>query len=234
MFLGHFAVGFAAKRLTPTVSLATLFVAVQAQDLLWPLFLLLGVEHVRIDPGNTAMTPLDFYDYPFTHSLAGAAVIAVLIGGAYRLFRRDGRSAVILSLAAFSHWLLDFLTHRPDLPLLSNAGEKVGLGLWNSVWGSVTLELAMFAAGLALYAGGTRPKGKTGTYALASLAAILAGVYAANVFGPPPPGVGAIGVAGNAMWLFVLMAWWVDRNREAGKAKPVTASNGSGRSGGTG
>jgi hypothetical protein len=213
MFIGHFAAGFAAKRLAPRVSLGTLFAAVQLQDLLWPLLLLLGAEHVRIDPGNTAVTPLDFYDYPFTHSLLGAALLAAAFGGIHWMFRRDGRSAMVLSLAAFSHWILDFLTHRPDLPLTYGGAERVGLGLWNSVAWTVLVEAAMFAGGLFLYLKATSPAGWPGRYGLAGLALILAAVYAANVLGPPPPGVDVIAVAGNATWLFVLAAWWVDRNR---------------------
>ncbi len=214
MFLGHFAVGLAAKKAAPRVSLGTLFVAVQLQDLIWPLFLLLGLEHVRIDPGNTAVTPLDFYDYPYTHSLLGALVIATLLGGGYYLLRRDARSAFVLSFAAFSHWLLDFFTHRPDLPLTYGGTEKFGLGLWNSVGATVTVELAMFAAGLLIYRGATRARAKAGTYGLVGLVVILLGIYAGNILGPPPPGVDAIAVAGNAMWLFALAAWWIDRNRE--------------------
>ncbi len=214
MFLGHFAVGFALKKAAPRVSLGALFIAVQLQDLLWPLFLLLGFEHVRIDPGNTAVTPLDFYDYPFTHSLLGAALLAAIFGGAYRLFRGDGRSAIVLSLAAFSHWLLDFITHRPDLPLSWWGGTKFGLELWNSVGATVALELAMFGFGLSLYIWCTRVKRKPGSYGLGALVLVLLGIYSANILGPAPPGIAAITVAGNAMWLFVLAAWWIDRNRE--------------------
>ncbi len=221
MFLGHFAVGFAAKKAAPRVSLGTLFIAVQLQDLLWPLFLLLGLEHVRIDPGNTAVTPLDFYDYPITHSLVGALILAALFGGGYWLLRRDARPALVLSLAAFSHWLLDLLTHRPDLPLTYGGEMKFGLGLWNSVAATVAVELAMFAAGVLIYTGATRTKTKAGRYGLAALVAILLAIYAANIIGPPPPGVEMIAVAGNAMWLFVLAAWWIDRNREPRTVRPT-------------
>jgi hypothetical protein len=213
MFIGHFAAGFAAKRFAPRVSLGTLFAAVQLQDLLWPVFLLLGLEHVRVDPGNTAVTPLDFYDYPLTHSLAGAALIALAFGGLHWLVRRDGRAAAVISIAALSHWIFDFVTHRPDLPLTFGGDAKVGLGLWNSVPGTVLLETAMFAGGFHLYRTATSPAGWPGRYGLAGLALLLLAIYAANILGPPPPGAGVIAVAGNATWLFVLAAWWVDRSR---------------------
>lgn len=215
MFIGHFAAGFAAKKLAPRVSLGTLFAAAQFQDLLWPLFLLLGVEHVRIDPGNTALTPLDFYDYPITHSLAGAAVLALGLGGVYALFRRNARGAAVIAAAAFSHWLLDFITHRPDLPLTYGGAEKVGLGLWNSVAATVAVETAMFAGGIALYLKATRATGRAGRYGLTGMVVILLVIYVANVLGPPPPDESVIAVAGNATWLFVLAAWWIDRNRTA-------------------
>src|SRR3989339_132004 len=117
MFIGHYAVALAAKKGAPKVSLGTLFIAAQLVDLLWPLFLLLGLEHVRIDPGNTAFTPLDFYDYPITHSLVGAVGWSMLLGGVYYGFRRERKSAVVIGLVVFSHWILDLITHRPDLPL---------------------------------------------------------------------------------------------------------------------
>ena len=215
MFIGHFAVGFAAKRFAPRVSLGTLFAAVQFQDLLWPLFLLLGFEHVRIDPGNTAVTPLDFYDYPFTHSLSGAVVLAAAFGAGHWLSRRDARAALLLSAAAFSHWLLDFVPHRPDLPLTYGGAEKVGLGLWGSVAATVVVESAMFAAGVWLYVRSTEPRGAAGRYGPGALAALLFLIYAANLFGPPPPDVALIAIAGNASWLFVLAAWWADRDRAA-------------------
>lgn len=213
MFLGHFAAGFAAKKAAPGVSLGTLFLAVQLQDLLWPFFLLIGAEHVRISPGNTVMTPLDFYDYPFTHSLLGATLLAAALGALYWMARRDFLPSLVLSIAALSHWILDFITHRPDLPLTYDGGTKVGLGLWNSVGFSVGLELVMFAGGILLYTAATTAKNNTGRYGLAALVVLLGGIYAANVFGPPPPSVGAIAVAGNAMWIFVLLGYWIDRNR---------------------
>ncbi len=213
MFIGHYAVALAAKKAAPRTSLGTLFMAAQLVDLIWPLFLLLGLEHVRIDPGNTAFTPLDFYDYPLTHSLAGAAFWAILFGVLYRVIRRDTKGGIVLGACVFSHWILDFVTHRPDLPLWFTGTTRVGAGLWNSVGGTFALEGGMFAAGVALYLGATRSRDRTGVIAFWSLIVILFAIYCANVFGPPPPGVRAIAIAGNAAWLFVLWAFWADRHR---------------------
>ena len=213
MFIGHFAVAFAAKKAAPKASLGTLIAAAQLVDLLWPIFLLLGWEHVRVDIGNTVVTPLDFYDYPITHSLIGAMCWSLLFGGLYYFRRKLPRESAIVALVVFSHWLLDLLTHRPDLPLMNNGSMKFGLGLWNSFAGTMIVEFGLFALGVFIYFSATTAKNKTGTYALISLLAFLAVMHLGNLFGPPPPNVEMIAVAGNAMWLFVLWGWWIDKNR---------------------
>src|SRR5512141_877341 len=207
MFIGHYAVGFAAKRAEPRISLGTLVLAASFLDLLWPALLLAGLEHVRIDPGNTPFTPLDFYDYPISHSVPGVVAWSVLVALVWFSRHRLARPAVILGAVVASHWLLDFLTHRPDLPLLPH-GPYLGLGLWYSVVGTVVVEVALFAAGVVLYVRGTRPRDRAGRWSLAGFVALLLVVYAANIFSPPPPGVQAIawtGLAGG--WLLVAWAY---------------------------
>src|SRR6266545_7225316 len=147
MFIGHFALGFAAKRMAPRLNLAVLFIAAQLADLLWPVFLLLGLEQVPIDPGNTPFTPLDFVRYPFSHSLLMLCVWGVLLGWIVSAPDRPRRLVVIAGLVV-SHWVLDVITHRPDIPLVPFGGPKLGLGLWYSVAGTAIVEVAMFAAGV--------------------------------------------------------------------------------------
>ena len=173
MFIGHYAVALGAKKAAPAVSLGTLFLAAQLVDLLWPIFLLVGLEHVRISPGNTAMTPLDFYDYPISHSLLGGIVWSVIMGGAFYAVRRRSKDAIVLGLCVFSHWLLDFLTHRPDLPLGIGTNVFFGLGLWNSVPGTVIVEVLLFAAGIWLYIRATSAKDRIGSYGFWGLALVL-------------------------------------------------------------
>jgi hypothetical protein len=214
VFIGHFALGFAAKRAAPRQSLATLFAAAQVADLLWPVLVFAGVEQVRIDPGNTAMTPLDFVSYPYSHSLATLLVWAVLF--AFVFTREPSRATpwVLMGLVV-SHWLLDFVTHRPDMPLYPG-GPKAGLGLWHSVAATVAVETAMFAAGLWMYLRATRSRDAIGRWATAALVFVLLASYAGNIFGGPPPSVNAIvivGVIGGAI-LLVLSAW-ADAHREA-------------------
>ena len=158
MFLGHMAIGLAARRVEPRVSLATWFVAVQLVDLIWPVMLLLDLEHVAIAPGITAFTPLDFFDYPITHSLVGSLVWAALFAAfwfsiranPWRKFPGAGGVALLLGAGVLSHWVLDVISHRPDVPLLPH-GPYLGLGLWNSIPATLAVELTMFAAGLVIY-----------------------------------------------------------------------------------
>jgi membrane-bound metal-dependent hydrolase YbcI (DUF457 family) len=215
MFLGHYAVGLAAKKAAPKVSLGTFFIATQFIDLLWPVFLLFGIEAVRIDPGNTAFTPLDFYHYPFTHSLVGILIWSIVFGLVYYAIRRRRNDALLLGGVVLSHWFLDLLTHRPDLPLAPGSDVHMGLGLWNSVAGTLVFELVLFAAGIAIYLKATKAKDRIGTYGFWGLIGVLFVIYLVNVFGPPPPSESMIAIAGNATWLFVIWAYWVDRHRQA-------------------
>ena len=214
MFIGHHAAGFAAKRLAPDVSLGTLFAATMWIDLVWPILLLAGVEHVRIDPGNTAFTPLDFTHYPITHSLLmviGWSLAAAIL---YRVLCGSMRSAIVVGACVLSHWVLDFVTHRPDLPLWPG-GPKVGLGLWESVPATMLVELALFIAGLVLYLRTTTPRDRTGVIALWALVGFTLLIYATNLTSPPPPNATMIGYVGLAAWLFVPWGLWIDRHRTA-------------------
>lgn len=117
MFIGHFAVAFAAKRATPRTSLGTTFVAAQLADLLWPIFLLLGWERVRVTSSANPFLILDFTHYPWSHSLLMGVVWGVALGALYFAVTRNGRGAVIVGLLVPSHWVLDLFVHVPDLPL---------------------------------------------------------------------------------------------------------------------
>jgi membrane-bound metal-dependent hydrolase YbcI (DUF457 family) len=172
VFIGHFGVALGAKRIAPQVSLGILILAAQFLDLLWPVFLLLGWEHVRIAPGIMKVTPLDFTDYPLSHSLLMVVGWSMLVGAVYFATRRNIRSATVVGLVVVSHWVLDFLTHRPDLPLWPT-GPRVGLGLWNSWAASISIELIFFAGGLLVYRSITRPRNRVGRYGFWALAAFL-------------------------------------------------------------
>ena len=214
MFIGHFGVGFAGKKFSKSASLGTYFMAAQWVDLIWPILLLLGIEKVEIDPGVSAVTPLDFTYYPFTHSLLGIIVWGILFGAVYFIIKKNYKTSIILGLLVISHWFLDLLVHIPDLPILPGEGIKVGLGLWNSLTATLILEGLVFTIGIYLYYKTTKAKNKIGKYSLIGLIVFLVLIYFSNLFGPPPDSVEAIGIVGNAQWLIVLWGYWIDRNRE--------------------
>ncbi len=214
MFIGHIAVGLASKKISPRLSLGTLLLSVQFIDLLWPVMLILGLEKVEIVPGITAFTPLDFKSYPITHSLLMVVIWGLAFGFVYFLFRRHLLNAVLLGFGVVSHWLLDLLTHRPDLPLAPGVPTVVGLGIWNFFWLSLVLESLLYVIGISLYLTVSRPKDRTGTYSFWSLILFLGAIFIADAFGPPPPNVNAIAYAGLALWLLPLWGYWIERHRE--------------------
>jgi len=213
MFIGHFAVGSAAKRIAPKTSLGTLMVAPMLLDGLWPIFLLLGWERVRVVPGNTAFSSLVFEYYPYSHSLAMAVVWGLLFAALYWMRTRYGTGAVVIGLAVISHWVLDVVVHGRDLPLYPGSAMLVGFGMWNSVAITLVVEGVMFAAGVWLYATMTKPRDLVGSIALWLFIALLVALYLGAAFGPPPPSVKALALTGLLGWLFPLWAWWIDRHR---------------------
>jgi membrane-bound metal-dependent hydrolase YbcI (DUF457 family) len=214
MFIGHFAVAFAAKRAVPTISLGTLFVACELVDLLWPAFLLAGLETVAIAPGITRFVPLDFQSYPWSHSLLMVAVWSLAFAGLYFVKQRRWLPAAVLALVVLSHWFLDLVAHRPDLPLAPGSDVKVGFGLWNSVGATLVVEGALFVVGVRFYLGGSQALDRTGHYALYGLLALLLLAYVGTAFGPPPPSVAAIAWAGLAGGIVsAALGYWVDRHR---------------------
>jgi len=214
LFIGHFATAYAAKRWAPRTSLATLFAAAQLPDLVWPVLLLAGVENATIAPGDTAFTPLRFDSYPFSHSLLTVAAWGAAFGAVHFWRKRRPKDALLLALLVVSHWVLDFVSHRPDMPLWPG-GPRFGLGLWNSVPATIVVELLMFAGGLRLATLATRARDGLGRWGFVGLALLLLLIYAANLTSPPPPTIEAVGWAGaiGGLLLWALAAG-VDRHRE--------------------
>lgn len=216
MFLGHFALAFGAKKVAPAVSLGTFVLACQFADLLWPTLVVLGLEVVQVDPGNTLVTPLNFVSYPYSHSLVMLLVWSALFAVVYR-FTRGSRPAAMATIAAlvFSHYVLDVIAHRPDMPVTINGDTKLGLGLWNHPGATLAVESLLFITGATLYNMATRPKDRVGQYGLWAFMAFLVAIYFAALYGPPPPNAAAVATAGHLSWLFVIWAYWIDRHRTA-------------------
>jgi len=214
LFLGHFAMAYGAKRLAPRASLGTLFAAAQLPDVVWPWLVIGGVEHATIAPGDTAFTPLRFDSYPLSHSLVTVALWGAALGAVHFWRKRRPGDAVVFALLVVSHWVLDFVSHRPDMPLWPG-GTKLGLGLWNSVPATIVVELLLLAAGLWLCVSATRPRDGLGRSGFVALAGLLLVIYAANATSPPPPSMDAVGWVGALGGvLFVGLAAWIDRHRE--------------------
>jgi hypothetical protein len=201
MFLGHFAAALVAGRVEPRLRLGTALVAAQLPDVLWPYFLLAGVERVTIAPGDTAVTPLRFDYYPWSHSLLMVAVAGLALTGVSMLAGAPRRAAAFLAPLAVSHWLLDAWSHRPDMPLHPWDGPLIGLGLWSSRHLTMAVEGVMFGTAVAFFVRGRR-RGP----AFWGLIAFFVLTYVANLFGPPPPGVTALALL--MLPLAPLLWWW--------------------------
>lgn len=215
MFIGHFGAAFGAKIITPKVSLGSLFLAAQFLDLLWPTFLLLGIEHVRIAPGATVVTPLLFEHYPFSHSLLAAIGWGAVIATAYWMLRRNRTGATVLGLLALSHWMLDAIVHQPDLPLFPGNSPLVGFNLWSSFPATLAIEVSIFLLGAWLYARATKPLDEYGKWGFRALLLFFLIIYAGNIFGTPPPDANIIAWVGELQWLFVVWGYWLDKHRQA-------------------
>jgi hypothetical protein len=217
MFLGHYGVALALKRAEPKLSLGTLFLAVQLPDVLWGIFLLLGWEKARIVPGHTAMTPLEFLDYPISHSLVGALAWSFVAAALYyswptRDTSRHWQAAAVVGLAVFSHFPLDVLVHVADLPLSGSGSVKLGLGLWNSPLATLAAEAIVFGAGLAIYLARGSNRHPVRTPRILVLVVVLVGTYLASVFGPLPPNMTVVAVSDIVFMVGIAtLAAWADR-----------------------
>lgn len=211
MFIGHFGVAMASKRVAPKVSLPVLFLGAVFADTLWPFLVAAGLETVRIAPGDTKYTPLEFVSYPWSHSLLMLIVWGLVIGGIYRLYTGDDRGGVVVGALVVSHWVLDWITHRPDMPLYPG-GPKFGLALWNHPNVSIGVEIAVFAIGVAIYEGMTKGKDKKGQYSFWFLVLLLLVSFAAG--NAPPPSVKVLWMVSIVgVGITLLIAAYVDRHR---------------------
>jgi membrane-bound metal-dependent hydrolase YbcI (DUF457 family) len=215
MFIGHYGLALASKKTNATIRLGTAVLAAQFLDLLWPIFTILGWEKFSIEPGNTKMTPLNFEYYPYSHSLLGSIVLALSFAFVYFIIKKDFKTSAIYAFLVFSHWVLDFITHRPDLPLTYTSSEKVGLGLWNFPAAAIFLECLIYAAGIYLYLKSTRAINKKGTILIWIFISVFAIFYIMNLAGPPPPSAEMVSWSSLILWLFVFLGYWIDKNRSA-------------------
>ena len=213
MFIGHLAVGLGAKRVEPRVPLVVWVLAAFGLDVLWPLFVAVGLETVRIDPGNTAFTPMDFASYPWSHSLVMSVLWGVLAAALVNRRWPVARAGALVAAAVVSHWVLDFITHRADMPLWPG-GLRVGLGLWNSVPGTLVVEGTLALIAIVMYVRAFPARDAIGRWAFIGLLVFVGLAWASGPFSPPPPSVPA--VIGATLALVPILAGltiWIERHR---------------------
>jgi membrane-bound metal-dependent hydrolase YbcI (DUF457 family) len=215
MFVGHYGPSFAIKSLRPAIPLWALFIAVQLVDVAWALLVLFGVEKVRIVPGITASNPLDLYYMPYTHSLVAAVIWSVTVAVVVMLLPRIAtRSAAIwIGAAVFSHWVLDVLVHRPDLPIYDDT-MKIGLGLWNFPAIALALEVALLFGGMVMYLRVTKPINAVGRFGLPVFGVVMVAIQSYVFFGPAPTSPAAAATTALVSYVvFAALAEWLARQR---------------------
>jgi len=216
MFIGHFAVAFAAKKAAPKASLGTLVLAAAFLDVVWPVLVLAGVERFRIVPGITAINPFDFTYYPWSHSLLMTVLWALAFALVYFASSRDRAGAVWVAIVVASHWVLDFVSHVPDMPLYPGGSEKLGLGLWQSIPATFAVEGVMFAVGVVLYLQATKSRDRIGNIAWWAFVGLLLALYIPGPWASRPPSENAVAIFGIiALLIFGPWAYWIDRHRES-------------------
>lgn len=219
MFIGHFGLAMATKKWAPQTSLPVLILAAEFVDVLWPMALIAGVEHVRIEPGNTPVTPLNFYDYPWTHSLLMGCVWALVFAAMYFVLRKYKAGAIACAVLVVSHWVLDLVVHVPDLPLIPGNKAVYGLGLWHSRLATVAVEVPIFIVGVWIYTSVTRSRDRAGHWIFGAFVTFSLVMYELNIQGNPPPGVPVLEWSALAGTLILLMwAGWVERHRTSIRA----------------
>jgi membrane-bound metal-dependent hydrolase YbcI (DUF457 family) len=218
MFVGHLAVALAAKRVAPRLNLGWLMAGVIAPDLVWPLLVLAGIERVRIVPGATAFTPLVFDSYPWSHSLVMSVVWGLALAALARRFGGPRSAAPLLVGLVVSHWVLDFVTHAPDMPLWPGPTPRLGLALWNSLPATFLVEGGLWIAGVAVYSQGRHFSAQGPRLAFWSLVVVTTVMWAAGPWSPPPPSADALGWVALIGWITIPWAALADRD------KPVDAA----------
>lgn len=215
MFIGHYGPAIAIKAIRPAIPIWLLFIAVQLVDIAWAVLVLLGIEKVGIVPGITASNPLDLYYMPYTHSLAAAVLWALAAIVLCKLLPRVQvwSTARWIGLAVVSHWVLDLLVHRPDLPLYDDT-MKMGLGLWNYPAIALALEATLLFGGMAMYLKRTTAINVVGRFGPPVFGILMLSIQCYVFFGPPPSSSNAAATTALiSYFVFAAVAHWLDRQR---------------------
>ncbi|MBS1598161.1 MAG: hypothetical protein JST75_08035 [Bacteroidetes bacterium] len=209
MFIGHFGLGLASKKVDKRVSLGTYFLAAQFLDLIWPVFLLLSWEKAEPIPNGPPLENLNFVSYPYSHSLFFALIWGLIFSIVHYVRKKEIKTAIFLGFLVVSHWILDFFTHVPDLPLVPWSNYKVGLGLWDHEAATIIIESLMLVAGIAIFLKNTLLSKKAYASLFIELL-LLVGIYVSSLFSPPPTSIDMLAKFALALWLFIVWAYLID------------------------
>ncbi len=217
MFIGHIAAAALAQRACKRKCLGEAILAAQGPDVLWSVLVLAGVEQMSVEPGASAVYPLRLDYMPWSHGMSANLLWAGATFLVCSRIRRDVRYGAALAAALLSHWVLDALSHPPDMPIFfATDTPRVGLGLWGSLPATLAVELSLFGVALWSYQRTTRPRRARGSWLLGSLVGILLLMYAASIFvvdlTPQTPPIVVVG-PGISMLLFAAWGKAIDRSR---------------------
>jgi len=216
MLVGHCAVAFTGKRAQPALSLGTLMAAAVLSDLLGFVLILAGVEHWTLKPGNAGINAVDLDSIAWSHGLFPNILWAAMFAGAYFLWRRQARAAWVLFLAVLSHWILDFISHRADMPITPGLTMRYGLGLWTSVPATLVTEGLLWTIAIVIYLRATRSIGRAGIYGFSAMIAFLTLSWMNNIMATPAAGSLTAAAIASLSFFTLLVAWayWMDRVRK--------------------
>jgi hypothetical protein len=219
MFIGHFGIGLALKRADKNLSLGFLFVAVQLSDLIYGVTPLVGVEKVSIIAGTSPLTSAEYIFFPYSHSLAATLLLAGLVALIFLIapfktgFPRS-KTALFMATAVISHFVLDVISHNPDIDLLGNGAYRIGFGLWNYPFTSYIVETLLLIGGLWIYMRSTKGEDFIGHYGLPILSLVLLILNGVNTFILYPTNVESFAATMLAVYLATaIIAFWLDRKR---------------------
>ena len=214
MFIGHLGVGLAMRKFDKKTNLVWFFVSVLFLDLLLYMFILLGIEKVIVPVDFENLHYLRFI-FPFSHSLIATVAWSILFYVAAEIISKSRKTALILGIGVFSHYIFDVIVHMPELTILGDASAVLGLGLWNHIYIALLLELTVYFAGLFIYLKETHGTGFSGKYGMYIFSVILAAAAVITQVLSPKP-LNGYEVAGSALLsivLVILISYWLDRKR---------------------
>lgn len=215
MLVGHLAIALVAKRIEPKISLGTWILAALLADLVTFPLLVAGVEHFDSVPGAELNRTIG-RQIAYSHSLLMDVVWGALFAAGYFLRRRYLRGAWLLFGVVVSHWVLDVISHRPDMPLAPGVAQVYGLGLWSSLPATLIVEGGLWLLALILYARATHPIKRAGIYAFWIGVALITLVWYGNIHAGMDPNPVKAGIGGLIMFsVMVAWAYWINRLRPA-------------------